>query len=89
MAEEYDEWSGIPGDAEDAVTFLSGLADRGRALDLGIGTGHAALPLAERGTEVHGIDASEAIVEKLRAKPGRQCVPVNIGEFADVAVEDH
>ena len=46
-----------------------------------------ALPLAERGTEVHGIDASEAMVEKLRAKPGGQSVPVNIGDFADVAVE--
>jgi hypothetical protein len=53
----------------------SELADRVRALELGIGT------------EVHGIDASEAMVEKLRAKRGGQCAPVNIGDFADAAVE--
>lgn len=87
MAEKYDEWFGIPGDADDAVTFLRGLADRGRALELRIGTGRMALPFAERGTEVHGIDACEAIVEKLRAKPGGQCGLVNIGDFADVAAE--
>jgi 2-polyprenyl-3-methyl-5-hydroxy-6-metoxy-1,4-benzoquinol methylase len=87
MAEEYDEWFGIPGDADDAVTILRGLADRGRALELGIGTGRMALPLAERGTEIHGIDACEAMVEKLRAKPGGQCVLVNIGDFAGVAAE--
>jgi predicted TPR repeat methyltransferase len=87
MAEVFDEWFVIPGEAEDAVSFLSELADRGRGLELSIETGRVALPLAERGTEVHGIDASEAMVEKLRAKPGGQSVPVNIGDFADVAVE--
>lgn len=65
MADVYDEWSGIPGDAEDAVSFLGELAGSGPALELGIGTGRVALPLAERGIEVHGIDASEAMVEKL------------------------
>jgi SAM-dependent methyltransferase len=87
MAEVYDEWFGTPGDAGDAVSFLSELAGRGPALELGIGTGRVALPLAERGIEVHGIDASEAMVERLRAKPGGDGIPVTIGDFADVDVE--
>jgi SAM-dependent methyltransferase len=46
MAEVYDEWFGTPADAEEAVAFLSDLAGRGRVLELGIGTGRVALPLA-------------------------------------------
>src|ERR671911_3200029 len=87
MAEVFDEWFVIPGEAEDAVSFLSELADRGRGLELSIGTGRIALPLAERGTEVHGIDASEAMVARLRTKPGGDAIPVTIGDFADVPVD--
>lgn len=87
MAEVYDEWFGTPKDADAAVVFLSELAGRGPALELGIGTGRVALPLAEKGIEVHGIDASEAMVERLRAKPGGDGVPVSIGDFAGVDVE--
>jgi hypothetical protein len=85
MADVYDEWFGIPGDAEDVVSFLAELAGRGSALELG--TGRVALPLAERGIEIHGIDASEAMVERLRAKPGGAGVSASIGDFADVGVE--
>lgn len=87
MAEVYDEWFGTPADAEETVAFLSDLAGRGRVLELGIGTGRIALPLAGKGIEVHGIDASEAMVEKLRAKPSGEGIPVSIGDFADVGVE--
>lgn len=87
MAEVYDEWLGIPGDTGDEVAFLAKLAGTGPALELGIGTGRVALPLARAGVEVHGIDASEAMVEKLRAKPGGESLPVSIGDFADVGVE--
>jgi SAM-dependent methyltransferase len=87
MAEVYDEWFGTPENAADAASFLSELADRGPVLELGIGTGRVALPLAERGIEVHGMGASEAMVERLRAKPGGERVPVSIGDFADVGVE--
>jgi SAM-dependent methyltransferase len=59
----------------------------GPVLELGIGTGRVALPLAGRGVEVHGIDGSAAMVEKLRAKPGGDRIPVTIGDFADVGVE--
>jgi SAM-dependent methyltransferase len=74
-------------DTEGAVAKLTELAGDGPALELAIGTGRLALPLAERGIEVHGIDASEAMVAKLRAKPGGERIPVTIGDFADVAVD--
>jgi SAM-dependent methyltransferase len=59
-----------------------------RALELAIGTGRVALPLRARGVEVSGIDISEEMVAKLRAKPGGEAIPVTMGDFADVAVDD-
>jgi SAM-dependent methyltransferase len=67
--------------------FLAELAGAGRALELGIGTGRVALPLSERGVEVHGIDASESMMEKLRSKPGGERIPVTLKDFADADVE--
>lgn len=81
----YDEW--YPDVDEAAVDTLAELASGGRALELGIGTGRVALPLQQRGIEVHGIDASEAMVARLRAKPGGERIPVTTGNFADVAVD--
>jgi SAM-dependent methyltransferase len=52
------------------VDFLAELAGGGRALELGIGTGRIALPLAGRGVPVHGIELSKAMVARLLAKPG-------------------
>jgi SAM-dependent methyltransferase len=69
------------------VDFLVGLAGDGRALELGIGTGRIALPLAARGVPVHGIDFSEAMVARLRAKPGAERVEVTIGDFATTKVD--
>jgi SAM-dependent methyltransferase len=63
--------------------FLAELAGPdGRALELAIGTGRVALPLAARGVEVRGIDLSEAMVARLRAKPGGAAIPVEIGDFS-------
>ena len=59
----------------------------GAALELGIGTGRIALPLARRGVQVHGIDLSEAMVARLRAKPGAERIGVTIGDFATTVVE--
>src|SRR5262249_56877949 len=67
-----------------AVDFLAGLAGAGRVLELAIGTGRVALPLAGRGIAVERIDASEAMVERLRAKPGGEVIPVVIGDMAQV-----
>ncbi|WP_242578838.1 class I SAM-dependent methyltransferase [Streptomyces sp. MST-110588] len=85
-AHEYDERDAY--EPTQAVDFLAGLipAD-GRALELAIGTGRVALPLAARGIALEGIDGSPAMVEQLRAKPGGSEIPVTIGDMADVAVD--
>jgi SAM-dependent methyltransferase len=69
------------------VDFLAELAGGGRALELGIGTGRIAVPLAQRGVPVHGIDMSQAMVERLREKPGAEEIGVTIGDFASTTVE--
>jgi SAM-dependent methyltransferase len=77
----------VPLDTEAAVAFLAELAGSGPVLELAIGTGRVALPLAERGVDVRGIDASEEMVARLRSKPGGASIPITFGDFADVAVE--
>ena len=86
IAAEYDELHAHM-DPAHAVEALARLAGGGRVLELGIGTGRIALPLAACGVEIHGIDASEAMVAELRAKPGGEAIPVTIGDFADVGVD--
>jgi SAM-dependent methyltransferase len=86
IAEIYDHaYPDLP--TGETVDFLAELAGAGPVLELAIGTGRIALPLAERGVEVHGLDASEAMVTKLKAKPGGDRIPVTIGDMADVPVE--
>src|SRR5438034_8726618 len=86
--EIYDEFvAGVKPDTDQTVAVLAELAGSGPALELGIGTGRVALPLAARGVEVHGIDASERMVAKLRSKPGGSEIPVTIGDFAGVEVK--
>jgi SAM-dependent methyltransferase len=90
VAARYDESSADlfePAVVDPVVEFLAGLAGRGAALEFGIGTGRIALPLARRGIRVHGIDLSEAMVARLRAKPGAEQIGVTIGDFATTAVE--
>src|SRR5580698_6138505 len=70
-----------------AVEFLAGLAGGGRVLELAIGTGRIALPLAARGITVEGIDASAAMVARLRAKPGGTSIPVTMGDMAGVPAD--
>jgi SAM-dependent methyltransferase len=84
-AEVYDQWFGFCEEA--AIDLLAELAGSGRVLELGIGSGLIALPLAARGIDIHGIDLSPAMVAKLRAKPGGDVIPVTMGSFADVEVE--
>jgi len=84
-AEVYDElhaWL----EPTAAVEFLARLTGSGRALELAIGTGRIALPLSERGIAVEGVDASQAMVDRLRAKPGGKAIPVTIGDMAQVPV---
>jgi len=76
-----------PAVVDPAVDFLVELAGDGRALELAIGTGRIALPLAQRGVPVHGIDMSKAMVARLREKPGGEDIGVTIGDFATTTVE--
>jgi len=90
VAARYDESSADMFDPEvvdPVVDFLAELAGSGRALELGIGTGRIALPLAQRGVAVHGIELSKAMAARLRAKPGGEAIGITIGDFATTNVE--
>jgi SAM-dependent methyltransferase len=90
IAARYDESSAEmfdPDLVDPIVDFLVELAAGGGALELGIGTGRIALPLAQRGVPVQGIDLSKAMVARLRAKPGGEDIGVTIGDFATTRVE--
>ncbi len=86
IASVYDETI-LRTDAEAAVAFLTRFARGGPALELAIGTGRIALPLARRGIRVDGIDLSPAMVDRLRAKPGGDELVVTIGDMVDVPVD--
>ncbi len=91
VAARYDELSPDIFEAaavDPVVDFLAELAGSGRALELGIGTGRIALPLAARGVSVHGIELSEAMVARLRAKQGGEDIGVTIGDFATTTVDE-
>ncbi len=86
VAERYDETTAhLP--VGPVVDVLAELAGGGAALELGIGTGRIALPLAERGVAVHGIDLSPDMVAQLRRKPGGEAIGVTIGDFATTRVQ--
>ncbi len=85
--DEADDEEFEPEVIDQTVDFLADLAGSGRALELGIGTGRIALPLARRGVDVHGIDLSRAMVARLRAKPGGDDIGVTIGDFATTRVD--
>jgi SAM-dependent methyltransferase len=90
VAATYDETTEElfdPAVVEPTVTFLAELAGTGRALELGIGTGRIALPLADRGVGVHGIELSRAMTARLHAKPGGEGIGVTIGDFATAKID--
>jgi len=90
VAARYDESSVEmfnPAVVDPAVDFLAELAGTGRALELGIGTGRIAVPLAERGVEVHGIELSKAMAARLLEKSGGESIGVTIGDFSTATAE--
>jgi SAM-dependent methyltransferase len=90
VAARYDESAAEmfdPSVVDPVVDLLADLAGNGRALELGIGTGRIALPLAQRGITVHGIEMSKAMIARLRAKPGGEGIGVTIGDFATTRVD--
>jgi SAM-dependent methyltransferase len=90
VAQRYDQSAADmfdPSKVDPVVDFLAELASDGSALELGIGTGRIALPLTQRAIRVHGIDLSEAMVARLRTKPGADQIGVTIGDFATTTVD--
>jgi SAM-dependent methyltransferase len=89
VAARYDDDAEIfaPKAVDPIVDFIFELARGGRALELGIGTGRIALPLSRCGVSVTGIDLSEQMVARLRAKPGAEEIAVTIGDFATTTVD--
>jgi SAM-dependent methyltransferase len=91
FADVYDDWYRDVTDVSACVERLAGLvadAGGGPVLELGVGTGRLALPLAARGVEVHGIDASAAMLDRLRAKPGGDAVHLTEGDMAALDLAD-
>ena len=90
VADRYDETLGPMGSPEvlgPTVDFLAGLVGDGTALELAIGTGRVALPLATKGVRVSGIELSPDMVAQLRAKPGGDAIPVTIGDIATTRID--
>jgi len=85
VAETYDDFP--RGDEAETVDFMHALAGSGPVLELAIGTGRIGLPLAARGVRVDGVEISEAMVARLRSKPGGDGLAITIGDFAAVPVE--
>jgi Methyltransferase domain len=89
VAARYDDEEGgmfDPAVVTPVVDLLAELAGSGKALEFAIGTGRIALPLAARGVPVAGIDDSEAMVARLRVKPGADRIEVAIGDFSATRV---
>ncbi len=90
VAARYDESESSAfsrGEIHAATALLAELAGDGRALEFAIGTGRIAMPLAARGVDVAGIELSKAMVKRLRAKPGGEAIPVEIGDMTSTTIE--
>jgi SAM-dependent methyltransferase len=90
VAARYDDSDAemfSPSAVNPVVDFLEELAGGGRALEFGIGTGRIALPLAQRGVPVYGIELSRAMVARMRKKPGGEDIDVTIGDFASATAD--
>jgi SAM-dependent methyltransferase len=87
FADVYDDWYAGVSDVAATVASIAGLADGGRVLELGVGTGRLAVPLAHAGAatgmEVHGIDTSAAMLDRLRAKDPDGRVTTHLGDMVD------
>lgn len=86
IAEDYDAIYGQVFDTDGAVATLARLAGDGPLLELGVGTGRLAIPLAATGLEVHGVDGSAAMLDHLARKPGGDRVVTTVGDFSQVTV---
>ncbi len=84
FADVYDAWYGDVSDVDATVALVGELAGSGgRVLELGVGTGRLALPLAAAGLAVTGIDASGPMLDRLRAADPDGTVTTAVGDMAD------
>ena len=89
IAETYDRDSPEMferGVVDATVGFLIDAARGGTALEFAVGTGRIALPLSQRGVEVHGIDISPDMLAQLRTKPGSEAIGLTVGDFATTRI---
>lgn len=82
FADVYDDWYAEVTDVEGTVELVTRLAARGRVIELGVGTGRIALPLAAAGCRVSGVDASAAMLDRCRAKPGSEAVELLLADMS-------
>ncbi len=90
IAEEYDASLGAMAAADVVATTVDVLVDLaagGPVLELAIGTGRIGLPLSDRGVEVHGIELSQPMIDKMRSKPGGERIHVARGDMATTRAE--
>lgn len=86
IAEKYDEWYSTHD--EDVVDRIFEMSNKGSVLELGIGTGRIAIPLAQRGIDVAGVDSSRSMVQKLKSKKGGRKIPVKIEDFSSFTISE-
>src|SRR5438132_461197 len=84
FADVYDAWYSDVSDVEATVERIASLAGAGRVLELGVGTGRLALPLAHAGVAITGIDASIEMLDALRTKDGTDRALVALGDMAEL-----
>lgn len=84
FADVYDHWYANSFDTDGAVDSLSRLASAGPVLELGVGTGRLALPLAKTGLRVVGLDASPEMLSKLQVADSNSSVIPVLGDMADI-----
>ncbi len=85
-ADVYDSWYGLPDDTTAAVAHIAAVAAGRAVLELGVGTGRLAIPLAEQGLHVWGVDSSAAMLDRLASKPGGGLVRGIHGDVAALAL---
>ena len=81
FADVYDEWYGDLGDEQAIADFVDRFGEGQRVLELGVGTGRLSTPLAERGHQVVGVDASTAMLERFRPTEGSHAVGADMAEI--------
>ncbi|BCL30473.1 class I SAM-dependent methyltransferase [Streptomyces aurantiacus] len=89
MASIYDMLNPHSSDeVQETAQFIYDEAPKGRVLELGVGTGRLALRLADMGMNVHGIDASEPMLQKLRERDSAARIKVSVGDFTESLPDD-